>query len=1323
MKLFRISLVAVLLVCLVAFWAHVASPPPMGNPSPSINGVGTGGGSGSAAAGPSGKASGAVEAAHVSIPHGQDPGGSAGGWQIRAQDARGYVRERLVENTGKYTVHRIEERWQRTELPGAEDVLLERRTMVGDHVMVQLREGATEADLERAIRKHGFRLRTALRVPRGFLVAVDTPDAGSVPALLRALAGEPFIGIAEPDYLCTINDEAPAGQVSIAETRPDDARYSALWGMEKIGMPRVWDATTGTGGVAVAVFDTGIDVDHPDLVDNLWINPHEIDGNGTDDDNNGYVDDIHGWDFYHDVNDPTDLNSHGTHVSGTIGAVGNNTLGVVGVAWNVRIIPIKFFGYNVDGVLEGYVSDAASGMYYVISMAGRQGGQSPRIRVTNHSWGGTGFSQLLQDAFQLAQSQGILHIAAAGNGTGVERNNDLYPHYPSSFGVSNMVAVANTTAGDQLSASSYYGATAVDLGAPGENILSTLPGDIYGSKTGTSMASPHVAGAAALLFEMFPDLDWQDVRRLLLESVDVLPALNGLCVSGGRLNVYKAIALGPVQIWHEPLPNTMDGSAGFPVEVRVRPSLSFVDTNRVELLWNTTGDPDILTSVGMRYEGDDRFVAHIPAQPTGARVSYMIRVEMLSGHVATYPADASLHAFEITYPVTLYVAGYPAGIGAVSPGYGKSISPHGAGVSAIAPEFSASVDGRRWRCSGWEGAGSVPTVGYTNRVDFLIRDTSYLLWHWREQITLTQTSYPTGVLNAVAWHELGSTLNTLEAPERADINGVSHAFTGWEINGQRYPDAVSAARNPAVIPSIAEPQAAVARYLPVMQDSDADGLADWWEQFYFNRLNGAGDTDPDGDGFSNAQEFADGADPSSSESVPEGPVIAHVPLPPAVIVPSPWSIQAAITDRGTVASVTLAWQRNQGDWLQVPMTSAGDALYRGSISLPDLPGDQISYYIVASDSGLYATTSAVHQFTVTYPVLSYVPPSTSLSAVAGQNTTVSVHLTNAGNATAEWRTSDGMSEPVAPEPGAWTHSGARDQWHISTRQAFSPPYAWFCGSPSGGSYSGSMDASLYTPPVMLGGSPVLRFMHWAEMERDGSNGFENHYWDGAVVEISRDDGHTFESITPVGGYPYQITPNSASPFEGNRPCLGGTTGGWELVEFDLAAYAGEVVQVRFRFGTDAFVESRGWFLDDISFSWETPWLVAPASGSVPAGGTADVELRLKTATLAPGFYQTRWIAPCNAPLQPILTVPISVRVYAPPSMRLSAENPGQFVVTWKSQTGRVYHLSSGTRMQEVAEWRGLPGATNLPGVAGSMSYTGRIEQVPMRFYRIDEQAP
>jgi subtilisin family serine protease len=355
------------------------------------------------------------------------------------------------------------------------------------------------------------------------LCVVDLPAGMTVEEALQEFNSSTGVLYAEPDY-----------RVSIDSTIPNDTFFSELWGMHNTGQsggtvdadidaPEAWDISTGSSDIIVAVIDTGVDYTHPDLAGNMWVNTGEIPGNGQDDDGNGYIDDVYGYDFCNYDGDPMDDHYHGTHCAGTIGAVGNNSQGVAGVCWHVRIMALKF----LDSGGSGWTSDAINCVNYSRIMG---------ANLSSNSWGGGGYSQGLKDAIDAAGAAGMLFVAAAGNDGG---NNDSYPHYPSSYDSESLIAVMATDRYDNKSSFSNYGPVSVDLGAPGSSILSCQPGNQYQYLSGTSMATPHVAGACALLWSMNPAEGNVEVKNILIETVD--PTLSGQCVSGGRLNLYNAI--------------------------------------------------------------------------------------------------------------------------------------------------------------------------------------------------------------------------------------------------------------------------------------------------------------------------------------------------------------------------------------------------------------------------------------------------------------------------------------------------------------------------------------------------------------------------------------------------------------------------------------------------------------------------------------------------------------------------------------------------------------------------------------------------------------
>ncbi|MEB3357297.1 MAG: S8 family peptidase [Synechococcales bacterium] len=353
------------------------------------------------------------------------------------------------------------------------------------------------------------------------------------------ISEEMLQAIADVSLLETVDYLQPNYTLSVQTTPFQDPGLPKLWGLDNQGQqggnpdadidaPEAWEISTGAG-VVVAVIDSGVDYTHPDLAANLWVNPGEIANNGIDDDGNGYVDDVHGYDFANNDGDPMDDNGHGTHVAGTIAAVGNNNQGIVGVAPNAQIMALKFLA--ADG--SGSTFDAIQAVEYAVLMG---------ADITNNSWGGGAFSRALSDAIATAGNAGQLFVAAAGNS---QNNNDAFLSFPASYSLDAVISVAASTRQDRLAAFSNFGQMTVDLAAPGDGIYSTLPGGQYGTLSGTSMAAPHVAGVAALVWAADPSLTALEVKQRILDHVDLLPALTPVTLTGGRLNAYAALNVAP----------------------------------------------------------------------------------------------------------------------------------------------------------------------------------------------------------------------------------------------------------------------------------------------------------------------------------------------------------------------------------------------------------------------------------------------------------------------------------------------------------------------------------------------------------------------------------------------------------------------------------------------------------------------------------------------------------------------------------------------------------------------------------------------------------
>jgi len=414
----------------------------------------------------------------------------------------------------------------RLDIPHAEGELLVRFAPHGD---IDELDAACEDILQSAL--GGASVEQEYPIVPG-LCLVRLPDGMTVEQGIDTLRRAVGVLYVEPNY-----------RVRAQSIIPNDPMFSQLWNMHNTGQtggtidadidaPEAWELQTDIGReIIVAVIDTGVDYRHSDLAANMWVNRAEFTGApGVDDDGNGYIDDVYGYDFANRDGDPTDDNGHGSHVSGIIGAVANNARGVAGVCHNVRIMAVKF----LDSGRSGYTSDAILAIQYAALMG---------AGVINNSWGEGGYNSALQDAIRTAGDAGILFVTSAGDGQG--NDNDANPHYPSGYELENVISVLSTDSDDRLSDHSNYGLTSVDLGAPGgdsdSQIRSCYRNGGYSWMHGTSMAAAHVSGSCALVWSVSPILTNIEMKDLIMRTVDPLPSLAGRCVSAGRLNLQNAI--------------------------------------------------------------------------------------------------------------------------------------------------------------------------------------------------------------------------------------------------------------------------------------------------------------------------------------------------------------------------------------------------------------------------------------------------------------------------------------------------------------------------------------------------------------------------------------------------------------------------------------------------------------------------------------------------------------------------------------------------------------------------------------------------------------
>jgi subtilisin family serine protease len=484
---------------------------------------------------------------------------------------------------------------------GAEvGALVSEHEVVPGELVVGFDDQASDALQRRTIQKAGGRIEDEVDSIDGVIVtARGSRDTDEVAAQLADDAPVDFV---EPNYVLK--------QFRV----PNDAAFGRLWGLQNSGQlggragadvdaPAAWDVATG-GDITVAVVDTGIDYTHGDLIHNMWRNPAEL-PNGIDDDQNGFADDVFGADFRNDDGDPLDDSSHGTHVAGVIGAEGNNAIGSVGVNWKVRLMALKF----LDDEGAGSTANAAEAIDYAVKAG---------ARVINASWGGPAFSYALFKAIRNAGNQGALVVAAAGN---EGSNSDSEPEYPASYDLPNVISVAATDAGDGLVDFSNYGARTVDLGAPGDDIYSTVPrfSDASGFEyfSGTSMAAPFVSGAAALYLSRTPSATVAQMRDTLLQNVEPVPALAGKTVTGGRLDLGRVLGAG--QVAQQPSAPAPDSTAPSPFRL-IRPRNRYTTTRHgVRFRWQRSADSSGIRYYKLYVDGKKRRTVRDPDGRPGGR--------------------------------------------------------------------------------------------------------------------------------------------------------------------------------------------------------------------------------------------------------------------------------------------------------------------------------------------------------------------------------------------------------------------------------------------------------------------------------------------------------------------------------------------------------------------------------------------------------------------------------------------------------------------------------------------------------------------------------
>jgi subtilisin family serine protease len=732
--------------------------------------------------------------------------------------------------------------------------------------------------------------------------------------------------------------------------------------------------------------------------------------------------------------------------------------------------------------------------------------------------------------------------------------------------------------------------------------------------------------------------------------------------AGGAAALYARGALdaAPVII-HTPLSAQAFGPPSFRANFLIQ-SLGALTNGEVSLLW-AAGTASAATgawhALPASWSGGASYQAEIPALAPGLYIHYYLQA-LTDGHDARLPetAPAAAYAFYVGTPTDLLVEGLPARYGNVTPPYGTNVVVSGVEIVASAPLVDGTAsNGLRRVCAGWAGTGDVPAAGTAAAVTFTPTQASSLTWLWQPEFALTNRYRlaDTGELfdERVVWHAAGALAATETALELGFVGSTPYAFCGWSVDGARWPDATSAAPNPATGILMDRPRLAQGDYLPFWLDSDFNLLGDWWELRYFGAAvaNTRPEDDLDGDGWTNLGEYLDNSDPLDPASLPAPPVIVFTPLAPFQTARCPWTLWAQITDNLTVEEAFLVWrERDDAAWQTVAMAWVSNTTYEAVLAPPALGAKRVDYYVVARDlvgyyEPAYSAVTPVYSVVGDYdtPWMRVTPESFPTFALSSAPTNAALNVANLAGPDLVWTARvAAAAAPFAATNAAWSHHGTGDLWHVDTNRTWNGDAVWYCGSQTTRRYPDNCHAWLDTPAFRVGSGGGLMFRQWIKTEFDT----DTHFWDGAVLRVSTDGGASFSLVEPVGGYPYKITDNPESPFPFSQPCLAGVGAGWQTVLVDLAAFAGLDVTVRFEFGSDGYTVDEGWYIANVTpFSFQEPlpaWLQPQGAwgGTLPGTWSAPAAFRIDPAGLA---YNEEAFAclrvsgndPTSAPLVPL----------------------------------------------------------------------------------------
>jgi hypothetical protein len=704
-----------------------------------------------------------------------------------------------------------------------------------------------------------------------------------------------------------------------------------------------------------------------------------------------------------------------------------------------------------------------------------------------------------------------------------------------------------------------------------------------------------------------------------------------------------------------PLGNQMGSAGSYRVACTFGPAGIF-DPDSPQLLWRSSRAPDVVHTSQFAQVSGMLHEAFIPPVPEGATIYYRILLSSRAGIPAVAPVSGE-YSFQVTCVVDLTVSGDPQPCGNVSPGYGTMQVASGNTIKASADARVVLPGGTQARrCTGWTGTGSVPAAGSSNRVNFVAEENSTLTWHWQEENRLYLHASPVSVFAATSsWFSAGSTAQTVVAAA-----GVStYRFIGWYVDGARVPATGRAVTQAGGI-AMDQPHDAEARYLPVTQDTDADGVPDWWEMKEYGTLGWGAVDDTDGDGASLLQEYLALTNPNDPASYPVPPAIAVTPLGAMISTPPPLTLYVNIVDTSPLTAAWLVWRQNGGEWTSnaLALVSADTSLYAGVINTAAACGDQFEYLVQAAALDGLSAVSGVHTTRLEYAYIRALPPlARAYVTIPPGSVCDTFSLSNTGTASLAWQACAGLGEYAdVPPPSNWNLSACGQSWSWTTARYLSASGSLHTAIASPFPPAGvGQHACMDMPEVTLGTNALLAFSYWINSELDNTQ--YGHCWDGGIVEISTNGGLSFEQVP--GPYNYVISGWQASPWVNGTACLAGNGSGWQDVAFDLSRYAGRPAIIRFNYGADDNNDREGWYVDNIRLAPLQPAarpgiVLLPAAGSVAPGAAGSFVAAVDTSSFLQRWLRVPILVRCNDPFTPYVWFELAFESRHAPIVTLAA---------------------------------------------------------------------